>query len=495
MAVNLTRPFFTNLILMSSTLNNLFWKFSERMSSQAISFVVSLILARMLAPTDYGAVAMVLIFVTLANVLIEGGFSSALIQKKDADKLDFSTVFYFSLFFSIILYAVIFIAAPYISSFYGKDYTILTSVLRIIGLQVIILGGNSVQQAYVSKHMFFRNFFWATLSGTIVSALVGLLMAYYGYGVWALVGQQLSMTTTNTIVLFFTTKKLPGLAFSFDRLKKLFNYGAKILSASLLITLFLNIRSLVIGKIYSPKDLAFFDRGQQFPNIIVTNINSSVGAVLFPKLSKEQDDRKRIKQTCRIFIRFCSFVMMPLMMGLAACAEPLVRLLLTDKWIGCVPFLQLFCIIYMFYPLHTANLQAIKALGHSGIFLRLEIIKKIIELICLLLVMNISVIAIAINMAILTTLFTFVNAFPNIKLLNYSFKEQISDMLPPIVMSTLMAICVYLIGKVPCSDILTLIIQILVGISIYTTLAFLTNNDEMYYILNLLKHRFKRNNK
>ena len=472
---------------MPTTLTNLSWKFAERIASQLVSFVVSIILARILTPSDYGSVAMVMIFVTLANVLVEGGFSSALIQKKDADKLDFSTVFYFSIVFSIFLYVALFFSAPYISKFYGEGYEILTPVLRVIGLQVIIYGANSIQQAYVSKKMMFKKFFWATLIGTIVSACIGLSMAFLGYGIWSLVGQQMAMAVTNTIVLYLITRKLPGLMFSFQRLKGLFSYGAKILGASLLVSFFLDLRSLIIGKLYSAKDLAFFDRGRQFPNLLVTNINSSVGAVLFPKMSQEQDDRIRVKQLCRNSIRFSSYVMMPLMLGMAVCAEPLIRVLLTDKWIDCVPFLQLFCITYMFYPMHTANMQAIKAIGRSGTFLVLEIIKKILELISLLIVMKISVTAIAINMAILTTLFTFINAYPNIKLLDYSFKEQMSDMLPSLLLSTIMAALVYGIGLIlPISDFGLLIVQVLFGISCYPALSYLTNNSEFKYIYELI---------
>lgn len=472
---------------MPSTLTNLSWKFAERIASQLVSFVVSIVLARILEPSDYGSIAMVMIFVTLSNVFVEGGFSSALIQKKDADKLDFSTVFYFSIVFSIFLYVILFFVAPYISRFYGDGYEILTPVLRVIGLQIIVYGANSVQQAYVSKKMMFKKFFWATLIGTIVSACIGLAMAYLGFGIWSLVGQQMAMVITNTIVLYLVTRKLPGLMFSFQRLKGLFSYGAKILGASLLVSFFLDLRSLIIGKLYSAKDLAFFDRGRQFPNLIVTNINSSVGAVLFPKMSQEQDDKIRVKQLCRNSIRFSSFVMMPLMMGMAVCAEPLIRVLLTDKWIESVPFLRLFCIIYMFYPIHTANMQAIKAIGKSETFLVLEIIKKLLELISLLLVMKISVMAIAINMAVLTTLFTFINAYPNIKYLDYSFKEQMNDMLPSLLLSTIMAILVYGIGLIlPISDLGVLIIQVLFGIAFYSTLSYLTNNPEFKYLYELI---------
>ena len=472
---------------MPSTLTNLSWKFAERIASQLVSFVVSIVLARILEPSDYGSIAMVMIFVTLSNVFVEGGFSSALIQKKDADKLDFSTVFYFSIVFSIFLYVILFFVAPYVSRFYGDGYEILTPVLRVIGLQIIVYGANSVQQAYVSKKMMFKKFFWATLIGTIVSACIGLAMAYWGFGIWSLVGQQMAMVITNTIVLYLVTRKLPGLMFSFQRLKGLFSYGAKILGASLLVSFFLDLRSLIIGKLYSAKDLAFFDRGRQFPNLIVTNINSSVGSVLFPQMSQEQDDKIRVKQLCRNSIRFSSFVMMPLMMGMAVCAEPLIRVLLTDKWIESVPFLRLFCIIYMFYPIHTANMQAIKAIGKSGTFLMLEIIKKLLELISLLLVMKISVMAIAINMAVLTTLFTFINAYPNIKFLDYSFKEQMNDMLPSLLLSTIMAILVYGIGLIlPISDLGVLIVQVLFGIAFYSTLSYLTNNPEFKYLYELI---------
>ena len=472
---------------MPSTLTNLSWKFAERIASQLVSFVVSIVLARILEPSDYGSIAMVMIFVTLSNVFVEGGFSSALIQKKDADKLDFSTVFYFSIVFSIFLYVILFFVAPYISRFYGDGYEILTPVLRVIGLQIIVYGANSVQQAYVSKKMMFKKFFWATLIGTIVSACIGLAMAYLGFGIWSLVGQQMAMVITNTIVLYLVTRKLPGLMFSFQRLKGLFSYGAKILGASLLVSFFLDLRSLIIGKLYSAKDLAFFDRGRQFPNLIVTNINSSVGSVLFPQMSQEQDDKIRVKQLCRNSIRFSSFVMMPLMMGMAVCAEPLIRVLLTDKWIESVPFLRLFCIIYMFYPIHTANMQAIKAIGKSGTFLMQEIIKKLLELISLLLVMKISVMAIAINMAVLTTLFTFINAYPNIKFLDYSFKEQMNDMLPSLLLSTIMAILVYGIGLIlPISDLGVLIVQVLFGVAFYSILSYLTNNPEFKYLYELI---------
>lgn len=478
---------------MASTLKNLGWKFMERMSAQLVQLVVSIVLARILSPSDYGAVAMVTIFIMLANVLIEGGFSSALIQKKDADDLDFSTVFYFSITFSILLYAVLYISAPSISAFYGTDYQILTPVLRVLGIQVIIFAVNSVQQAYVQRQMMFKNFFWATLAGTITSALVGLFMAYSGYGIWSIVGQQLTASVINTITLYVITRKLPILAFSFERLKGLFNYGVKLLGASLLVTGYQELRALIIGKLYTAQDLAFFDRGKQFPSLIVTNINSSIGAVLFPKMAKEQDSMEQIKNTTRISIRFSSYIMSPIMLGLAAVSEPFVRIVLTEKWIGCVPMMQWFCVVFLFMPIHTANMQALKAIGRSDTFLKLELVKKAIELASLFVVVWISVDAIVINMAILTTLFTAVNAYPNRKLLNYSYKEQIADILPAITISIIMLIVILTFNHfVVLKDWVILLVDIFIGLILYVALSVLTKNKEYKYILNRL---LKKNGK
>lgn len=475
---------------MSSTFRNLGWKFMERVSAQLVQLVVSIVLARILAPSDYGAVAMVTIFIILANVLIEGGFSSALIQKKDADDIDFSTVLYFSILFSLLLYVVLYFSAPYISMFYGEEYQILTPVLRILGLQVIVYAVNSVQQAYVQKKMLFKNFFLATLVGTIASGVVGLLMAYSGYGIWSIVGQQLTSNILNTLTLYAITRKRPVLAFSIERLKGLFGFGIKLLGANVLITGYQELRALIIGKIYTAQDLAFFDRGKQFPSLVVTNINSSIGAVLFPKMALEQDNIGKVKNSTRISIRFSAYVMSPLMLGLAAISEPFIRLVLTEKWIQSAPFMQLFCIVFLFMPIHTANMQSLKAVGRSGTILKLEIIKKIIELISLFAVVWISVEAIVINMAVLTTLFTFINAYPNRQYLNYSFKEQAKDILPAIVMSIIMFVIISIFNHyVRMNDIYVILADIAIGSTFYIGLSMMTMNKEFAYFIKVLTKR------
>lgn len=473
----------------NGVIGNLVWKFAERITAQVVTLVVSIILARLLDPSHYGIISIVTIFITLANVFVSDSFGSALIQKKDADSLDFYSVLYFNIAFSVLLYILLFIAAPFISRFYGEGYEILTPVLRVLSFRLILSAINSVQQAYVSRQMMFRKFFWSTLFGTIVSAVVGITMAYKGFGVWALVAQYLTNTTVDTFVLNRTMHfKLKPL-FSLNRLKKLIPYGAGILGTKLLITGYQELRALLIGKIYSSADLAYYDKGKQFPNLIVANIDSSVAAVLFPKMSKVQDDPVLIKESTRLSIRFSAFVMCPMMLGLAAVAKPFVKVILTEKWMPCVPLLQLFCIVFLFQPIHTANMQAIKAIGRSDIYLKLEIIKKSIELICLILVVRISVNAIVTSMALLTVAFTFVNSLPNSKLLHYSFMEQMHDIFPSLGMGIAMAVVVYLIGNLQIPMLPLFIVQIICGMLVYISLAYITKNSEFCFLLNLLKKK------
>lgn len=475
-----------------SLTSNFSWKFAERITAQLVTLVVSIILARLLDPTDYGVIAIVTIFITLANVFVSDGFGSALIQKKNSDALDFSSVLYFNILFSIFLYLILFFVAPLISSFYGEGYEILVPVMRVIGLRLVISGVNSVQHAYVSKKMIFRKFFWSTLIGTVVSAIVGIYMAYTGFGVWALVGQYLTNTFIDTIVLSISIHRMPLFAFSFKRLKKLFGFGAKVLGTNILITSYVELRAILIGKVYSSADLAYYNKGEQFPKLIITNVNVSVSSVLFPRMSNMQYDKFAVKSIARKSIRVCSYLMCPLMLGMLIVAEPFVRLVLTEKWLQCVPYLQLFCIIYLFYPIHSTNMQVIKAMGRGNTYLILETVKKVIELIVLLIVVWISVKWIVLSTAILTTLFTFINAFPNRKIINYSFKEQIVDILPALIMSTIMIIVVYVVSLINLPLVISFLLQIFIGAIIYLTLSIVTKNKEMKFLIDKIKRVLRK---
>lgn len=286
-----------NQNMKSKVLSGLFWKFAERILAQLVSLVVSIVLARLLLPEDYGAVSLVTIFITLANVFVVDGLGVSLIQKKDADDVDFSTVFYFNIVFSCAIYFLLYLFAPVLAAFY--DMPILCPVVRVLGLKIPIAGINSVQQAFVSRKMIFKKFFFSTLIGTVISAVVGIAMAYYGFGVWALVCQYLINSVIDTIVLWLTVRWRPIRTFSIERMKGLFSYGWKLLVQSLLVTLYGNLRSLVIGKVYSSADLAFYNKGGQFPNLIVTNVDSAINSTLFPAMSKEQNNTERVRAIAR----------------------------------------------------------------------------------------------------------------------------------------------------------------------------------------------------
>lgn len=470
--------------------SNFIWRFAERCGAQLVSFVVSIVLARILAPEDYGTIALVTVFTAILQVFVDSGLGTALIQKKDADDLDFSSVFYFNFAMCLVLYSGMFIAAPYIAIFY-EDMT-LTPVIRVLSLTIVISGVKGIQQAYVSRNMLFKRFFFSTIGGTIFSAFLGIGLAFSGYGVWALVAQQLSNTMIDTLILWITVKWKPKKEFSWKRLRTLFSYGWKLLVSSLLDTVYNNLRNLIIGKMYSSADLAYYNQGDKFPKIIVTNINTSIDSVLLPTMSNEQDDRNRIKSMTRRAIKTSTYVMAPLMMGLAFGAESIVKIVLTDKWLPCVPFLRLFCITYMFWPVHTANLNAIKAMGRSDWFLKLEIVKKIVGLFFLLSSMWFGVMAMAYSLLLSSILSQIINAWPNRQLLGYGYLEQVRDFAPGILLAIGMGICVYFIGFLPLPTIVTLLIQIIIGAVIYIGASALLKLEEFEYILGMAKSFLKK---
>lgn len=331
--------------------------------------------------------------------------------------------------------------------------------------------------------MLFKRFFFSTIGGTIFSAILGIGMAYAGFGVWALVVQQLSNTAIDTLILWITVKWRPKKLFSWSRLKVLLSFGWKLLVSSLLDTGYNNLRNLIIGKMYSSADLAFYNQGDKFPKVIVTNINTSIDSVLLPTMSNVQDDKERVKQMTRRAIKTSTYVMAPLMMGLAFCAEPIVSLVLTDKWFPCVPFLRIFCITYMFWPVHTANLNAINAMGRSDWFLRLEITKKIMGMTILLSTMWFGVMAMAYSLLLSSVLSQIINSWPNRKLLGYGYLEQVRDFAPGILLAVIMGICVYFISFLHLPTIVTLLIQFIVGAAIYIGVSAILKLEEFEYLL------------
>ena len=470
--------------------SNMIWRFAERSGAQIVQFIVSIILARILAPEAYGTVALITVFTTILQVFVDSGLGNALIQKKNSDDLDFSTVFWTNIVFCTVLYTIVFLCAPLIARFYNNDS--LTSLTRVLALTVLISGVKNVQQAYVSKHLMFKKFFFSTLIGTVIAAIVGILMALNGFELWALVAQQVTNLTIDTIILWITVKWRPKFIFSFERLKKLFSYGWKLLASSVIETVYNNIRQLFIGKIYSPQDLAYYNRAKQFPEVITNNINNAIDSVLLPTMSEAQDDKNKVKEMTRRAIKTSVYIMAPLMMGLAFTSETVIKLLLTDKWIQSVPYLCIFCITYMFFPIHTANLNAIKAMGRSDLYLKLELIKKAVGISLLIITVRINVMAMAYSLLVSSVLSQIINSWPNRKLLGYSYINQLIDILPSILLSVAMGTLVYVIKFIPLPLVLTLIIQIILGATIYIIGSKLLKIDSFEYIIETIKG-FKKN--
>lgn len=465
--------------------SNFIWRLMERIGAQGVSLVVSIVLARLLAPSVYGTIALVNVFLIILQVFVDSGLGTALIQKKHVDQLDYSSVFYFNLLMCILIYASLFFSAPLIAGFYNNPD--LVPIVRVVSVTVLFSGVKGIQQSYVSRTMQFKKFFFATLAGTIISALVGIFMAYMGFGVWALIAQNLTNTAIDTLVLWMTVKWRPTWEFSFTRLKGLLSYGWKILLSSLISTIYTNLRQLLIGKYYSTEDLAYYNKGNEFPNKIVPNIETAITSVLLPTVAKQQDDLENVKKITRRAIKTMAFVIWPMMIGLAACGDTLVLFLLTDKWLPCVKFLQLFCIEAAIWPLSAIGNNSVRAIGRSDINLKIQTVVRIFGICVLLVSIKCGSFAIA-STAFFVTVFEFCIVLAvNKNLINYRFFEQIKDIVPSVLLSIAMGGVVYFIGMVSFSQLFVLILQIIAGIVTYVVGAYLLRMESLTVLLNILK--------
>ena len=477
-----------------TVIKSMLWKLMERFSTQIVSFVISIILARILAPSEYGIIAIILIFINFANVIIDGGLNTALIQKKDADQTDFSTIFWFCLLLSGVLYVVLFFTAPLIARFYDNE--ILTPVLRVLSLVLFAHSINSIQRAYVSRHMLFKKLFWVNAVAVVLSGSLGIAMAYKGYGVWALVGQSLSSPIVCCVLMWFAVKWRPTLVFSLERFRFLFDYGWKIFMTNFIIAVYEDVRGLVIGKVYQPSALAFFDRGKSLPSLLMTNVTSAINTVLLPAFADEQDDRARVKQMMRRSVQVSYLFVLPLLVGFIFTAKNIILVLLTEKWLPAVPFVQIFCVAFILMPIQNVNMTAIKSLGYSSITLKLEIIKKIIEAVILVVSFLINVYAVAWGIVLYNFICLFINLSPSEKLVGYSWKEQIKDVLPTLIATLIMGAAVYACSFLPFYPLLVLMIQVCVGVVVYYVACRMLQLEGLDYLSMYLKqglHHVKSN--
>ncbi|MEG1300388.1 MAG: lipopolysaccharide biosynthesis protein [Erysipelotrichaceae bacterium] len=462
-----------------------FWKFLERIGSQGVQFLVSLVIARMVLPEEYGIVGLTTIFISIANVFIQSGFNSALIQKQKVDDLDYCSVFVFSFFTSILLFVILFIAAPSIAIFYNMG--ILKLVIRWLSITLVFGSINSIQIAKLTKEFRFKSMFQCSIISTVISGIVGIVLAFKGFGIWALVFQQVSNQILVTGIMFLITDWRPKFKYSSERVNVLFKFGSKILLSNLLNTVYVNLYGLFIGKVYSSAELGYYNRADQFPKVLITNIDGSIQSVLLPVMAEKQGNIDYLREMVRKSITLSSFILCPMMVGLSVCAENIILLVLGPKWISCVPYMQILCFAYMLMPVHTANLQAINAMGRSDIFLKLEIMKKIVGLLCLFISMPFGIMWMLYFKLLDEIIAIIINTFPNRKLLHYSLLSQIVDILPSIFLSIIMGLSVKLIGRLLSTPpALTLLLQIVFGIVVYISLAIIFKVKSIYNIKILL---------
>ncbi|MBR3811650.1 MAG: lipopolysaccharide biosynthesis protein [Agathobacter sp.] len=468
-------------------LKGLIWKFLERFGVQGVQFVLQIILARLLSPQHYGVLSIMVIFVALANVFIQNGFNTALVQDKNVSEEDYSSVFWIMAIVATILYGLLFVSAPLIGHFYNMPSIVVP--FRVIALMLFPGVINSIQLAKTSRALDFKKVFYGNIGGILVSGIVGIILAYFGAGIWALVFQTLLNVTISTCVMWFMVHWRPKLYCDLKRVAKLFSFGWKLLVSSLIDTLYQDLSSLIIGKKFSSGTLGYYNRGKQFPQFVITAISSTVQSVMLPAMAEHQDEKANVKYLMRNSIIMSSYLVFPMMAGLIGVASTLISLLLTDVWLPSVPFLQIFCISMAFYPVHMCNLQAINAMGRSDIFLKLEIIKKSIGIMALMVAVFFFETPIAIAMTGVFTMVTscFINAYPNKKLIDYSYFEQIRDYLPALIVSTVMCLAVYCVGYIECALIVKLLLQIILGVVVYIVLSILFQLKGFKMLLTVLK--------
>ena len=428
--------------LKSKVTKGVMWTLMEKLSTQAVGFIVGMILARLLTPNDFGTVALTIIFFAVSGVLVDGGFGAALIQKKDADDLDFNSVFYFHVTLSIVAYAVMFFAAPWIARFYKTPE--LTAIIRVSAVSFIFNAVNTIQNAEVTKKMLFHLSFRVSLVTCLVSAISGVTLAFMGYGVWALVCSSLLTGFVGVLARWYIIAWRPKLMFSFSRLKPLFSYGWKMALSALLDAIFRHLNSLLIGKFYTKADIAYLRKGRSLPALAMDEVDATLGRVSFPALVLLQNDKIKLREAMRRMMRCSTFLVFPLMVGIAACSYSFIRLLYGAQWIPAVPYMKIFCFSLALWPFHTINLKGIMALGRSDIFLILEIIKKTAMVIVILSAFRLGVLTwMMISAFVLGPFSVLVNAWPNKRLLDYTIGMQIRDVLPTVFICVAEAVVVF----------------------------------------------------
>lgn len=477
--------------LKDKALSGSFWSLADNLAGSGITFLVGLVLARLLSPEEYGVIGIIMIFIAVFNSIVDSGFSNALIRKKDATDTDYNTVFFFNLLISIVLFFVLYLSANAISNYF--KIPILVPVTKVMASIVIINAFTIIQRTILVKNIDFKTQTKVSLMASLVSGVVGIGMAIMGYGVWSLVGQQISRQLMNSLFLWIFNKWRPGLSFSRKSFKELFGFGWKLLVSGLIDTIWKQIYQVVIGKCYSAETLGHYTRAEQFNMIFSSNLTAVVHRVSYPALSKIQDEKERLKQAYRKVIKSTMLVTFPCMLGLAAAAEPMVRVLIGDQWLPCVPYLQIICFSGMLYPLHALNLNMLQVKGRSDVYLILEIVKKTIAVGPILLGIFINIYWMLIGSVFTGFIAYYLNGHFSGREIDYPCREQLRDIIPSFLLSMMMAVVVSLITFVKISVFVVFPLQLIIGFAMMIGLYELFKLEEYFelkkIVLGYLKGR------
>lgn len=462
------------------------WKFLERGGSSVASLLVQVVMARLLAPAEFGALAIMLVFIYVGNVLVRSGLNTALVQETIVDDDDCSTVFLISFLISLVLYGAVFVAAPYIASFYGID---IIAHLRVLALLFPISALNSVQVAIVQREMAFRKNFESTMIAVILSGAVGIALAIFGAGLWSLVIQQLLYQLIACFVLFRKVSWAPHPAFNPRRAKSFFLFGYKLLLAGLIDTLYLSMADLIVGKQFGSVSLGYLSQGKKYPEALGQMIDGAVEPVMLSAISKVKTDVHTVKRATRRALKSSSFLVFPIMGLFALVAEPLIRLFLGEQWVPAVFYFQVYCFVFALIPFHTANLQTLNGIGRSDIFLRLDIASKIVGLLLLLVAVFVfkDPRAVVLSYAATGVIRTFINAFPNKRIIDYSYFEQLRDIAPSLLLAVIAGAAAWPLELAAIPDAATILMQGIIMAAVYLGLAKLLHLESLEYLLATLK--------
>lgn len=473
--------------LKRKTVKGVVWSTLERFSVAGVNFIFGLILARLLMPTDYGAIAMLSIFMAIAQTFIDSGFSNALIRKPDRTETDNATAFYFNIGVGLAAYFSLYLAAPYIAQFYKTS--ILIPLTRIMGLNLLLNSLCVVQQALLTARIDFKTQAKISLNAAIISGLVGIGFAYAGYGVWALAIQSVLASVIRTILLWILAKWRPKAKFSKQSFRNLFGYGSKLLASGLLDTIYNNLYTIVIGKRFSVATLGVYSRADQWANFLAINVTGILQRVTFPILSSIQNEDERLRVNYCKFLRVSGFVIFPLMMGLAAIADPLTRFILTDKWADSIPLLRILCFALMFYPIHAINLNLLQVKGRSDLFLRLEIYKKILGVATLCVTIPMGITAMCVGRVFTSWVALAMNTHYTGKLIHLGFFQQLKDYIPTLLNSFFMGAIVYGMTLIVSGSGLQLLAGVIIGASYYILSNYLLKTMEWKELILIIKRK------